>query len=172
MEYGTILVVDDNPAILTATKITLENVFQNVFTLSSPDKIIDTIRQESVDIVLLDMNFTAGVNSGQDGLLWLRCIRKVYPNLPVVLITAYADIQLAVNGLKLGAADFVTKPWDNDQLIRILKDAVDASKHVVPLEQLERQHIQRVIDNCHGNISRASELLGISRQTLYARIKK
>lgn len=172
MEYGTILVVDDNPAILTATKITLENVFQNVFTLSSPDKIIDTIRQESVDIVLLDMNFTAGVNSGQDGLLWLRCIRKVYPNLPVVLITAYADIQLAVNGLKLGAADFVTKPWDNDQLIRILKDAVDASKQVVPLEQLERQHIQRVIDNCHGNISRASELLGISRQTLYARIKK
>lgn len=172
MEYGTILVVDDNPAILTATKITLENVFQNVFTLSSPEKIIDTIRQESVDIVLLDMNFTAGVNSGQDGLLWLRCIRKVYPNLPVVLITAYADIQLAVNGLKLGAADFVTKPWDNDQLIRILKDAVDASKQVVPLEQLERQHIQRVIDNCHGNISRASELLGISRQTLYARIKK
>lgn len=172
MEYGTILVVDDNPAILTATKITLENVFQNVFTLSSPDKIIDTIRQESVDIVLLDMNFTAGVNSGQDGLLWLRCIRKVYPNLPVVLITAYADIQLAVNGLKLGAADFVTKPWDNDQLIRILKDAVDASKQVVPLEQLEKQHIQRVIDNCHGNISRASELLGISRQTLYARIKK
>ena len=172
MEYGTILVVDDNPAILTATKITLVNVFQNVFTLSSPDKIIDTIRQESVDIVLLDMNFTAGVNSGQDGLLWLRCIRKVYPNLPVVLITAYADIQLAVNGLKLGAADFVTKPWDNDQLIRILKDAVDASKQVVPLEQLERQHIQRVIDNCHGNISRASELLGISRQTLYARIKK
>ncbi len=172
MEYGTILVVDDNPAILTATKITLENVFQNVFTLSSPEKIIDTIRQESVDIVLLDMNFTAGVNSGQDGLLWLRCIRKVYPNLPVVLITAYADIQLAVNGLKLGAADFVTKPWDNDQLIRILKDAVDASKQVVPLEQLEKQHIQRVIDNCHGNISRASELLGISRQTLYARIKK
>lgn len=172
MEYGTILVVDDNPAILTATKITLVNVFQNVFTLSSPEKIIDTIRQESVDIVLLDMNFTAGVNSGQDGLLWLRCIRKVYPNLPVVLITAYADIQLAVNGLKLGAADFVTKPWDNDQLIRILKDAVDASKQVVPLEQLEKQHIQRVIDNCHGNISRASELLGISRQTLYARIKK
>ena len=172
MEYGTILVVDDNPAILMATKITLENVFQNVFTLSSPEKIIDTIRQESVDIVLLDMNFTAGVNSGQDGLLWLRCIRKVYPNLPVVLITAYADIQLAVNGLKLGAADFVTKPWDNDQLIRILKDAVDASKQVVPLEQLEKQHIQRVIDNCHGNISRASELLGISRQTLYARIKK
>lgn len=172
MEYGTILVVDDNPAILTATKITLENVFQNVFTLSSPEKIIDTIRQESVDIVLLDMNFTAGVNSGQDGLLWLRCIRKVYPNLPVVLITAYADIQLAVNGLKFGAADFVTKPWDNDQLIRILKDAVDASKQVVPLEQLEKQHIQRVIDNCHGNISRASELLGISRQTLYARIKK
>ena len=115
--YGTILVVDDNPAILTAARICLGGVFEKVITLASPEGILATMNQENVDIVLLDMNFTLGVNSGQDGLLWLRSIHKLHPDVPVVLITAYADIKLAVRGLKDGAADFVTKPWDNAELV-------------------------------------------------------
>lgn len=90
----------------------------------------------------------------------------------MVLVTAYADVKLAVKGLKSGAADFVTKPWDNDELIRTLKDAVDASREIVPLEQVETAHVRKVVEKCHGNRSRAAELLGITRQTLYAKLNK
>ena len=167
----TILIVDDNIGILTALKICLEDVFGRIITLSTPDNILATLQQEDVSLVLLDMNFTLGVNSGQDGLLWLRTIKKHHPDVPVVLITAYANVQLAVRGLKTGAADFVTKPWDNDELIRVLKDAVDNNNTVVPLDQLESQHVRKVVDKCHGNISKAAELLGISRQTLYNKVR-
>lgn len=190
--YGTILVVDDNDEILTALKICLKGTFSKVLTLNTPEKILPTLQQEAVDIVLLDMNFFASTsceshhsnvltspstrtispNTGQEGLMWLRVIKKRHPDIPVVLITAYADVQLAVRGLKSGAADFVTKPWDNDELLRVLKDAIDRSKSVVPLDEMEIRHIQKVLDRCHGNITKAAELLGITRQTLYSKIKK
>lgn len=170
--YGTIMVVDDNPAILTAVEICLEGVFERIITLSSPDKILTTLQQEEVDVVLLDMNFSLGLNSGQEGLMWLRTIHRQHEDIPVVLATAYADVKLAVKGLKSGAVDFVTKPWDNDELIRVLKDAIDNNKQVVPLEQMETEHVRKVVEKCHGNISKAAELLGITRQTLYAKIRK
>lgn len=165
--YGTILVVDDNPAVLTALKICLGKTFEHVLTLSAPEEILITLRQQHVDVILLDMNFSNGVNSGQDGIIWLSSIKRRHPDIPVVLITAYADIKLAVKGLKNGAADFVTKPWDNDDLVRVLKDAVDNSKEVAPLHEVERDHVKKVVDKCHGNMSKAADLLGITRQTLY-----
>lgn len=167
MNYGTILVVDDNLSILTAVKICLGKVFDRIITLSSPQSILPTLGQENVDVILLDMNFSLGVNSGQDGLIWLSAIRKKHPDIPVVLVTAYADVKLAVRGLKNGAVDFVTKPWDNDELIRVLKDAVDNTKAVTPLHEVEKEHIKKVVDKCNGNMSKAAELLGITRQTLY-----
>lgn len=170
--YHTIVIVDDNTAILTALKICLGMEFEHVVTLSAPDELLATLGQEMPDVVLLDMNFSPGVNSGQDGLFWLRAVKKRYPNTPVVLITAYADVQLAVKGLKNGAADFITKPWDNDDLVHVLRDAIDKSRQVMPLEKLETDHVKRVVEQCHGNISRAAELLGITRQTLYAKMKK
>lgn len=172
MKYGTILVIDDNPSILTALKICLGGTFEKILTLPCPDTAPALLQQEPVDIILLDMNFSLGVNSGQEGLLWLRTFRRLHANIPVVLITAYADIQLAIKGLKTGAADFVTKPWDNDELIRTLKDAIDRSQEVETLERIETTHIHKVVDQCHGNISRAAELLGITRQTLYAKLKR
>ena len=171
-QYGTIVVVDDNPAILTALRICLDSTFERVITLASPDSLPATLQQEKASIVLMDMNFTLGMNSGQEGLTWLRTLRHLHPQLPVVLITAYADVQLAVKCLKAGASDFVTKPWDNDELLRTLKDAVDKGQEILSLDELERNHVKRVVDHCHGNISRAAELLGITRQTLYAKLHR
>lgn len=171
-QYNTILVVDDNPAILTAAKICLDGVFEHIITLSAPDNIIATLQQERVDVILLDMNFSLGVNSGQEGMMWLQAIHRRHPDIPIVLITAYADVRLAVRALKAGATDFVSKPWDNDELIRTLKDAVDKSMEVLPLDQLETEHVRMVVDKCHGNMKKAAEMLGITRQTLYAKIKK
>lgn len=171
-QYGTIVVVDDNPAILTALRICLDSTFERVITLASPDSLPATLQQEKVSIVLMDMNFTLGMNTGQEGLTWLRTLRHLHPQLPVVLITAYADVQLAVKCLKAGASDFVTKPWDNDELLRTLKDSVDKGQEIQSLDELERNHVKRVVDHCHGNISRAAELLGITRQTLYAKLHR
>lgn len=169
--YNKILVVDDNVAILTAAKICLAGVFERVLTLSTPDNILTTLVQERVDVILLDMNFSLGVNSGQEGMMWLQAIHKRHPDIPIVLITAYADVKLAVRALKAGATDFVTKPWDNDELIRTLKDAIDKSQEVVPLNQLEADHVRSVVDKCHGNMKKAAEMLGITRQTLYNKLK-
>ena len=170
--YGTILVVDDNPAILTAVKICLASVFERIITLSHPDSILTTLQQEHIDVILLDMNFSLGVNSGQEGMMWLSAIHRKHPDTPVVLVTAYADVKLAVKGLKNGAVDFVTKPWDNAELIRALKDAVDNNMKVLPLEKMEAKHVREAVDKCHGNMSKAAELLGITRQTLYAKLKR
>ena len=172
MKYGTLLVIDDNPSILTALKICLGNTFERILTLPRPDTAPTLLQQEQVDLILLDMNFSLGVNSGQDGLLWLRTFRRLHAHIPVVLITAFADVQLAIKGLKSGAADFVTKPWDNDELIRVLKDAIDNNTEVATLENFENDYIRKVVDKCHGNISRAAEMLGITRQTLYAKLKR
>lgn len=172
-KYGTLVVVDDNPAILTALKICLSGVFDKIVTLTDPEQILPTLAQEAeTEAVLLDMNFTLGLNTGRDGLLWLGAIHKRHPGLPVVLITAYADIPLAVRALKAGAADFVTKPWDNDELTRKLKDAIDRVRRVEPLDELTTRHVQRAVEQCHGNLSEAARLLGITRQTLYTRLRK
>lgn len=170
-EYNTLLAVDDNPAILTALRICLAGMFARTVTLSAPDGILAAIEREHPDAVLLDMNFAPGVNSGRDGLLWLRAIAKRFPTLPVVLVTAYADIQLAVEGMQNGAADFVTKPWDNDELAAKLRNAISRSRRVEPLSSMERNHVRRAVEQCGGNMTRAAEMLGITRQTLYAKMK-
>lgn len=169
---GTILVVDDNLAIHTALKYALENTFSEIISLTQPDAILKTMAQQMVDVVLLDMNFTLGVNTGQDGLLWLRTIKKHHPQMPVVLLTAYADVQLAVKGLKSGAADFIVKPWDNEELVYKLREVLRKSTEVVTLDEVEAEHIRRAVDMSHGNLSKAADMLGISRQTLYNKMKK
>lgn len=170
-KYGTILIADDNTAILTAMRYLLEGTFEQILTTTRPDDILKLMAQQPVDLVAIDMNFTLGVNSGQEGLFWLRTIRRQHPQTPVVLLTAYADVSLAVKGLKSGAADFITKPWDNDELVRKLKDVLDMKNEIASLDEVEAEHIRRTIDHCHGNLTQAAELLGITRQTLYNKIR-
>ena len=120
---GTIIIVDDNKGVLTAIQILLKSYFSKVVTLSSPVTLTSVIREEMPEVILLDMNFTSGINTGNEGLFWLQEIKKVRPGLPVVLFTAYADIELAIRGIKEGATDFIVKPWDNQKLVATLQTA-------------------------------------------------
>ena len=119
----TILIIDDNQGVLSALKLLLRPHFANILALPSPITLPSVLRQENLDVVLLDMNFTDALNSGNEGLYWLREIKRMHPALPVVLFTAYGDISLAVRGIKEGATDFVVKPWDNAKLIETLLNA-------------------------------------------------
>ena len=125
---GTIIIVDDNKGVLTAVQLLLKNHFSKTITLSSPVSLSSVLREENPEVVLLDMNFTSGINNGNEGLFWLHEIKRQYPNLPVVLFTAYADIDLAVRGIKEGATDFIVKPWDNQKLVETLLNAASQVK--------------------------------------------
>ena len=119
-KQGTILVVDDNKAVLNALEMLLAGVFWEVITLRTPNQIEAILESGRVDVVLLDMNFSAGINTGNEGLYWLSRIKEYAAEIPVVLFTAYADIDLAVRAVKEGATDFVVKPWDNAKLVATL----------------------------------------------------
>ena len=119
----TILIIDDNRGVLSALKLLLKPHFERIIALPSPVSLLSAIRLENPDVVLLDMNFSDALNSGNEGLYWLREIKRMSPSLPVVLFTAYGDIDLAVRGIKEGATDFVVKPWDNAKLVDTLLNA-------------------------------------------------
>ena len=121
---GKILVVDDNAGIRQALKILLPRRFGEVELLPSPKLLLRRMEEFQPDAVLLDMNFDAGYNSGNEGLWWLGELKSRWPDTPVVLFTAYADISLAVEGMKRGAFDFIVKPWDNEKLLEVLDKAV------------------------------------------------
>ena len=127
-KQGTILIVDDNRNILTTVRMLLDSIFANIITIANPNSIPAKLREEHPDVVLLDMNFSSGINSGNEGLYWLREIKSLSPKTEVVLFTAYADIQLAVTGIKEGAADFIVKPFDNGKMISTLTEARDKNK--------------------------------------------
>ena len=129
-KQGTILIVDDNRNILTTVRMLLEPIFDGIITIANPNSIPVKLREEHPDVVLLDMNFSSGINSGNEGLYWLREIKSLSPKTEVVLFTAYADIQLAVTGIKEGAADFIVKPFENEKMIRTLIEARDKNKAV------------------------------------------
>ena len=127
-KHGKILVVDDNQGIRSALKILLPAHFGQVELIPSPKTLVATIETFRPDAVLLDMNFNTDTNTGNEGLYWTGEIRKMFPAVQVVLFTAYADIALAVEGMKRGAFDFIVKPWDNDKLISTLQAACALSR--------------------------------------------
>lgn len=124
----TLLVVDDNKDILSAVKILMRSKIDEVVTSPTPEAIPDLLRQHHPQVALLDMNFRSTINNGNEGLYWLREIKRQSPRTAVVLFTAYADVSLAVSGMKLGAVDFIVKPFDNDTLIETLQKAFGDAK--------------------------------------------
>ncbi len=122
-KQGKLLIVDDNRSILSAVKLLMDKYFAQVEMLSSPNQLISAMRSIEPDVVLLDMNFSAGINTGNEGIYWLSQITEKFPDTKVVLFTAYADIDLAVKAMQHGAVDFVVKPWKNERLIASLQEA-------------------------------------------------
>ena len=127
-KIGKILVVDDNLGIRRALEILLPVHFAEVKTIPSPATLVSSLEHFRPDVVLLDMNFNTSINTGNEGLYWAGEIKKLAPDVEVVLFTAYADIALAVEGMKRGAFDFLVKPWENEKLIEVLTAARDKAR--------------------------------------------
>lgn len=162
-----ILVVDDNKSVLSALEILLQFEYKTVTTISNPNQIPTFRELPEYDLVLLDMNFSAGVNTGNEGLFWLREIRKKAPEIAVIMMTAYGVIDLAVKALKEGATDFVLKPWNNDKLLATVKAAYElraSRKEISKLKQQEGYLKQLINTNRNfiiGNSRALNEVLGM-----------
>ena len=121
---ATILIIDDQEEILIAGKLLLKRQFETILTCSDPKKIPQIISENEIDVVLMDMNFRTGYEDGKEGIFWLKEIKKMQPKTNVILMTSYGTVETAVEGLKLGAIDYVLKPWDNETLVELIKNAV------------------------------------------------
>lgn len=130
MKKATVLVVDDDQDLLTATRILLRPNVKEVLVEHNPEKLINILERNPVDVVLLDMNFKSAINTGNEGLFWLSKVKSLFPNINVIMITAYGAVDLAVKSLKQGASDFIVKPWQNDQLLQTIQAALDENKPV------------------------------------------
>ncbi len=189
-----LLIIDDNLAVRATLKLLLEDIFEEVDAIENPAMIATLSSPGSYDAVLLDMNFDNGRLDCSDGLFWLEKLKNLPTPPAIVVITAFGDVEIAVKAMKLGAEDFITKPWDNDQLIEKLKKAIaknrqlrqdkgaaqrayqleaaESERLTLTLDEVKMRHIRSVIDSCGGNLSAAAQQLGVNRQTLYNLLKK
>lgn len=139
MGKGKVLIVDDNKSIISALEILLAPEIEIVKGISNPNQIPTELRSGNYNLVILDMNFQAGVNTGNEGLYWLSRIAEIDPDLSVVLITAYSDVELAVKALKQGATDFIPKPWENSKLLATVKSAIQLNLSKKEVDQLRQK---------------------------------
>lgn len=165
-----LLIVDDNKNVLIALSRLLEMEFDDVHTASNPNLIPGMLRAHLYDIILLDMNYSAGVNTGNEGLFWMQEILTIDPNAIIIPITAYGDLDLAVRAVKEGATDFVVKPWDNDKLLATLNAAYNLRLSKLKVESLKDKQKSLVenIDKKFSNIIGSSSAM----QEIHRTIKK
>jgi DNA-binding NtrC family response regulator len=138
-QAGSILIVDDNLDILIAAQLLLKQHYQTVVTTDNPFDIEKVVNEKKIEVILLDMNFNHDAISGQEGFYWLKKLLAQDPSLVVVLMTAYGDIQLAVDAIKAGASDFIAKPWRNEQLLAVIAAAFAHAKDKQKVDKLTRQ---------------------------------
>ena len=157
-QKGNILIVDDNKSILSALEILLTPVFGEITSISNPNLIPAELKKKDYNLVVLDMNFSAGVNTGNEGIFWLNKIKETNPEISVVMITAYGDIDTAVRALKAGASDFVLKPWDNEKLLATLRLALELNLSRIEVKDLkERENgLKKEINRDHRYIMGSS----------------
>ena len=154
MQKEKILVVDDNPDILISASYLLERHYQSVVTCEDPEDIPALMKKENFDVILLDMNFHPGESDGRTGMLWLEKIKKIDPESVVVMITAHGSLNAAVSAMKLGAADYVVKPWDNQRLLATISATLQLKQSRTEASRLRKSN--RVL----------SEVTGQQKQTI------
>ncbi|REG98104.1 sigma-54-dependent transcriptional regulator [Flavobacterium aquicola] len=125
---ASILVIDDQEDILFASKMLLKKHFENIFTLNNPKNVVELLAKNTIDVVLLDMNYRIGFEDGREGLYLLKEIKTLSPKTIVILMTAFGKVETAVEGLKAGAFDYILKPWENEKLLSVVKQGVDKSR--------------------------------------------
>jgi DNA-binding NtrC family response regulator len=168
MQKGKLLIVDDNKGILSALEILLNDDFEEVKTISNPNQLPTLIETGLYDLVLLDMNFSAGVNTGNEGIYWLSRIQELRPDMETVLFTAYGDVELAVKASKNGAADFILKPWDNEKLRATLLNVFklqQSKKEIEQLKQKENALKSEINRDKHYIIAQSPQMLEILNLT-------
>jgi DNA-binding NtrC family response regulator len=136
---GKILIIDDNEDLLFAAKMLLKKHAKEVFIEKDPRRIPFLINNNSFDVILLDMNFREDTTSGKEGFYWLSQIKEIDPKAVVILITAFGDVEMAVQALKEGATDFILKPWQNEKLIATLHSALKLKESYNEVDQLQRK---------------------------------
>ncbi len=139
---GTLLIIDDNSEVLLALKMLFDKYFKSILTSKKPDILNTILQKENIDVIILDMNFEAKIHTGNEGFFWLNKILEKDINIAVIFITAYGNVELAVKGIKKGATDFITKPWDNDRLITTVLNAYKLRKSRLELNTLKQKHSQ------------------------------
>src|SRR6266498_3829541 len=143
LKNASILVIDDDQDVLTAVRLLLKTEVKNVVTEKNPQNLRWLLSKDVFDVILLDMNFTSSINTGNEGIFWLNEIKKLKSDTSVIMITAYGDIDLAVRSLKEGAADFVIKPWHNEKLLGTIKEALKRKENKITA--VNQQNVDSVI---------------------------
>lgn len=146
MKQSSILIVDDNKSVLSALEFLLNGRCKKLSTLSSPNLLLNELKASQYDLLLLDMNFSAGINSGNEGIYWLQRVLDESPGVGVIMITAYGDVELAVKAVRMGAIDFVLKPWNNEKFLNTIEAACR-------LSSLRREVKKQKIQTRHGDCS-------------------
>ena len=158
MQPGSILIVDDDPDVLLTAELVLKREFRSVLTQSDPRRLPALLERDRFDVVVLDMNFSAGVTSGQEGIHWLKTVQRVSPDTKVILMTAYGAVETAVKAIKEGASDFVVKPWDNEKLVATVGATLRFSHAARAVKDLESK--QKALNQYAG--AAAADIIGSS----------
>ena len=147
LKHATILITDDDPDVLTAVRLLLKPLVKEVVMEKNPENLPALLSSQQFDLILLDMNFKSAINTGNEGFFWLNKIKSLIPDMCVIMITAYGDIDLAVRSLKQGAADFVIKPWHNDLLVETIQEAIKSKGKISTPKQSVRDNVSQMVGN-------------------------
>lgn len=176
----TVLFLDDDPDILTSASLVLARGGFAFEGLETPAAAHQRLAQGGIDLLLLDLNFRRGDTSGEAGLAFLETALAASPELPVVVVTGHSGMAIAIQAMRLGAQDFVVKPWNNDRFLGSIQAALEAPRRVpaglppkdLNLERSERTLVQAALTRHGFNVSQAAKDLGITRAALYRRMEK
>ena len=158
---ATILVIDDDEDVLLSAKLLLKKHFTKVITKSDPKELNQLVSTEDLDVIVLDMNYRIGFNDGKEGMYWLKHIRSINQDIVVVLMTAYGEVELAVESIKKGAFDFILKPWTNEKFLATINAGLELRRKNQKIALLESTNevLQKNVANQFGPMIGKSEAM-------------